>query len=451
MSSILSTLSVGRSGLQIASEAINVIGHNTANAATEGYSRQALRTSSASPIQQGGLWIGQGVAADDRERITDFFVSERLTDARGDAASSEASYRAHQIIEVAFTGDRSVANKLSAFFDSLHELSADPADDGHRIVAISAGEDLAASVTETYGQLVDIQDGVEEQLASSIEGINQMLERVAALNGLVASGGSGDLADERDALINELAERLGVTADHNGSAATVFLGGHALVMGQSSRVVSMDLSGSAPVLQISADDAILTVTDVVGGEAGGLLGAWQTAETLKGDLDTLVTSFTDAFNAQHQAGFDANGAGGEVFFSLSASDPAATLTVNASLLADPDRLALAAAATATAGDRGNLDQLLALQEQPLVDGETPESFLSRVYTDLGDAVRKAELAYTTDQASLEDAQSLRESTSGVDLDEEAANLIAWQAAYQAAARVISASNEMLGELMNLAG
>ena len=448
--SVLSTVGVGHSGLKIAAEAINVIGHNTANAATEGYSRQRLETSSADPISQGGLWVGQGVAADDLYRLTDFFVNERLADARGDAASSEASYQAHQIIEVAFTGDSSVANKLSAFFDALGELSADPADAGHRIVSISAGEDLAASVTYTYGQLVDIQDGIEEQLSSSIEGINQMLDRVAELNGLVTSGGSGDLADERDNLIGQLADRLGVTVDYSGNAATVFLGGHALVMGQSHRTVSMDLSGSAPALLISADDATLTVTDQVGGEAGGLLEAWETAEDLKSDLDTFVLAFGEAFNSQHVVGFDASGANGDPFFSFSTTDPAATFSVSASLVADPSKLALAADPTAAAGDRGNLDLLLALQGQGLVNGDTPEDFISQVYTDLGDAVRKAELAYTTDQAALQDAQSLREAASGVDLDEEAANLIAWQAAYQAAARVITASNDMLGELMNMA-
>jgi flagellar hook-associated protein 1 FlgK len=75
--------------------------------------------------------------------------------------------------------------------------------------------------------------------------------------------------------------------------------------------------------------------------------------------------------------------------------------------------------------------------------------MSGLLHDVGSAVASAELRYETDSASLEDAAALMASISGVDLDEEAADLLTWQAAYQAAARVVTATNEMLGELMNI--
>ena len=75
--------------------------------------------------------------------------------------------------------------------------------------------------------------------------------------------------------------------------------------------------------------------------------------------------------------------------------------------------------------------------------------MAGLYAQLGDTVRRAEVHYITETGALEVAEALRESISGVDLDEEAASLLEWQAAYQAAARVVTTSNELLNELMNI--
>ena len=90
------------------------------------------------------------------------------------------------------------------------------------------------------------------------------------------------------------------------------------------------------------------------------------------------------------------------------------------------------------------------EDTELIDGLTPSRFMERMYTRVGDAVQRAETNYITESAALSDARALQDATSGVSLDEEAADLLQWQAAYQAAARVITASNELMSELMNMA-
>jgi flagellar hook-associated protein 1 FlgK len=220
-------------------------------------------------------------------------------------------------------------------------------------------------------------------------------------------------------------------------------------MGDSHREIVFDTTGDTPVVTVSADDATITVTDDVGGGTGGLMEAWQTAEDLKTELDSFVAAFGGAFNDQHALGFDQNGNAGGEFFTFSVTDPAAGFSVNAALLADDSLLALADDPSAEVGDRGNLDALSALQNAEIVAGETPEDFMAGLYAQLGDTVRRAEVHYITETGALEDAEALRESISGVDLDEEAASLLEWQAAYQAAARVVTTSNELLNELMNI--
>jgi len=449
--SLLNTIAVGSSGLRAASESINIISQNTANAATEGYSRQELNVSTSGPYYSDGLWLGTGVGVDSITRITDVFVSERFTEARGDAAGAEASFRAHQLIEGSFSQENGISGKLTDFFDALDELSADPSDTGHRLAAVAAADAFAETVNYGVDQLNDIQAGISEQMMSNGDGISLALDRIAHLNGLIAPGGANDLADERDLLINQLADTLGVVADYSAEdgQATVFLGGHALVMGDNAREVFIDSSGDTPVVEISADGGRITVTDDVRGAVGGLIESWETAQMVKDEMDTFIDTFAGAFNDQHQLGFDANGNNGIEFFSFSASDPAATLSVSSQILADDGLMALADEPSAQAGDRGNLDQLISLQYDAVIDGETPEGFMAKLYTTIGDAVNRAEVNYVTETAALEDAESLRMSISGVDLDEEAASLLEWQAAYQAAARVVTTSNELLNELMNI--
>lgn len=449
--SLLNTINAGQSGLRAASDALSVIGQNTANASTDGYSRQTISTGASTPYSRDGLWLGTGVSANAITRVTDVFVSERLTDARGDASSAEASYKAHQVIESTVASENGPAAALDAFFDALDSLQSDPANTGSRLEAISAGEELASSISTTFSELSAIQDGYSEQISASAGDINRSLERIAELNGLVGQGGSSDLADERDRLINDLADTMGVTVDVSSASgqATVFLGGHAIVMGDNHRSVDIQVGTDGPVVEISADEASITVTKDVGGSIGGLMQAWQTAEDTKSDLNAFVEGFAGAFNDQHEAGFDATGTPGGPFFTFSDPDPAAGFSVSDAIREDDSRLALADDPAALAGDKGNLVALSGLQDTGLVDGMTPARFMERMYTRVGDAVQSAETAYITESAALSDAQALQDATSGVSLDEEAASLLEWQAAYQASARVITASNELMGELMNM--
>ena len=443
---ILSTLNIGSSGLAVAANAISVVGHNVTNAATEGYSRQEVSTASRSPLLDGGFWVGQGVSTTDIGRATNLFIAERAISAQGDAASAETALRSHQLIETSFTAESGLSAQLSDFFDSLEALTDDPSSDSHRMSALSAGESLAESVRTVHGEMSDVQTMLADEISVTVDNLNDTLARVAQLNGLIVQNGSPDLMDERDTLIANLSSAVGATVDYSASGgATVFIGGHAAVMDTSARTLSATTSADGePIVQLSVDGTALTVTDSIGGAAGGAMEGWQMAQSVIDQLNTFATDFSAAFNAQHAAGFDANGAAGGDVFSVDATDPAASFSF---LLTDPDTLAAAADSAATVGDRGNLDALIDLKDSGAVAGSGALEFVTALVTEVGSAVAAAEQRYETDSAALSDTAALLDSIAGVDLDEEAADLLAWQAAYQAAARVISATDEMLGELM----
>jgi len=194
------------------------------------------------------------------------------------------------------------------------------------------------------------------------------------------------------------------------------------------------------------------VTDSLGGSLGGMLEAYEVIGTLQDDLDSFAATFAEAINSQHASGYDADGnAGGDVF-TVTTGDEASSLAVDASLLLDASLLALAGDASAAAGDGTNLAAMVDLQDQQLFDGatETAEEFVAGIYATIGSETAIAQLNSESAAYNASDLDALYTSMTGVDLDEEAVALIEWQAAYQAAARVISASDELLAELMEMA-
>ena len=161
--------------------------------------------------------------------------------------------------------------------------------------------------------------------------------------------------------------------------------------------------------------------------------------------------FNPAFNTQHNAGFDQAGAAGGDFFAFTAGSEAITLGVDTALRADPTLLAIAGAATAAAGDGDNLAVLLDVEDQLLHAGatRTTTEALADIYAEVGRDIETAEMDHSVFELQLEDILMLRDSVSAVDLDEEATNLMAYQASYQAAARVLTATNELLDVLMRV--
>ncbi len=459
MSNLLSNIHVGSTGLRVASAGINVTSHNVANATTEGFSRRDVNAITRQPTSRRGHLYGEGAQVALLGRSADRLVDDHMVTVIGEESRSAVAYQTLAAVEGYFD-EESVSGPstlLREFFDSLSEMTADPSDTSLRHQVVNSGERLTNAVTHTAEALSRAQDLIQDELEDTVSVVNDKLEQVAALNERVMAGGggvaAGDYADQRDELIRELAEDVGATVQFSGEGvATVFIGSHAAVSKGHAReiTVTTDASG-APQINLSAGSAaaVLNVTDDLGGKFGGLNDAWTAAESYSSDLDTWVDGMATAFNTQHQAGFDAAGAAGGDFFSFTAGAEATTLAIDANLLADVTLFAAAANATAAAGDDGNLDLLIAEEAALNHAGGTRTSgqALAEIYGDLGRDVTNYEMQNDTHQGELFDMAELRQAISGVDLDEEAANLMQWQAAYEASARVISTTNQLIDTLM----
>ena len=101
------------------------------------------------------------------------------------------------------------------------------------------------------------------------------------------------------------------------------------------------------------------------------------------------------------------------------------------------------------GSNGNLANLSAVANQVIANGQTPVSFYANLVFQVGSATSNTSADASASEQIMQQLQDQRGSVSGVSLDEEAANMIQFQTAYQASARVISTINSLLADAVNL--
>jgi flagellar hook-associated protein 1 FlgK len=193
-------------------------------------------------------------------------------------------------------------------------------------------------------------------------------------------------------------------------------------------------------------------SSVAGGQLQGLIKARDDSiPSTQSSLDNLAAGLISAVNQQQTSGYDLNGGSGVDFFtpftpSAPGSNAGAASTM-AVALTTPDQIA--ASSDGTQGDNSNATALAGLQNQPIVAGQTAGDYYSNLIDQVGNDVSNATSEQEAVGLVLQQLTNQRSSVSGVSLDEEAANLVLYQRAYEAAARVISVVDELNGATLDM--
>jgi len=449
----MDALMAGRAGLAAADAGVAATSHNVANASTPGFTRRGVEQSTGTPVRRGGLWIGGGPRVDAIARRSDALLgARRITATANEASASERMSVLMQAETALADGPGALRPTLDGFFNSLTRATQDPGDPALRAEVLDRASVMADSFNRSAESLVEIRDAQFDRVEIHAEEINDVLGRIASLNGeLEAAGGAvvaGDLADERDRLLRTAAEVVGaeVHIEQDGQA-TVFIGGHAAVSGRDARWVSTDRTGSVPVLTLAVDRGVVNLD--AGGRIGGAIDAAIKAESYLTSLDTIAQELSDAVNTVHQSGFDATGTAGQQLFTYDPTDPASSMSLATVMVDNPDALAFAATTPAASGDGDNLRALMSIETLTLPSGQTAGDAMSAVVSAVGRDVASAARAADQHGQTLNDLETLTANLEGVDLDEEAGNLLMYQAAYRAAAKVIATSDALMGALMEI--
>ncbi|MBA3876310.1 MAG: flagellar hook-associated protein FlgK [Anaerolinea sp.] len=465
MSSAWFGLNTALRGLVASQVMMDIGAHNTANANTAGYSRQRVTLVASTPFSypafnRSGLpgQVGTGVSIATIARVRDAFVDLQL---RGQIPLEGAwTARRDELskVEVIFPepDPSGLGSVLGRFWDSWSDLSADPMSATARAAVVEVAATLAGRLNGTAAQLASLADGIDLQVGQDVAAINDLAARIASLNSQIqrvriSGDRPNDLEDQRDALFDDLAAiipaRLEPQAD---GTVTVLVGGTDLVNGGRARSLT-----TVPDLAGRLTPAWPDGSAVPLGEARlGALVAFRDVQlaSYRAKLDTLAATVADAVNAVHATGFDANGTAGGAVFTYTAGDAAATLAVAAPIAADARRLA-AAGATGQPGNGAIAGAIADLRLARLFGGgsQTATDAYAGMIGQIGSDTRQA-IEMARNQALVTDQlRQRRESTSGVSLDEEAADMIRFQRSYQASARVITVMDEMLDTLINRTG
>lgn len=443
--------SIGTSALLANQRALSTTAHNIANVNTEGYSRQRVDFRAR---EVSGQPLGQGVDAGIVSRFNDANATYRLQQSIADhgalAAGSELSGRLDAMLSSADSG---LATPLRQFVDAVDGLAADPAAVETRVEMLGAAETLAQRFAQLQNGIDDLNGELNTRISGSVDEINGIADRIAKLNDEIASNGGGalgqqpnDLLDQRDQLITELSSLVDVTTAPQGDGSiNVYIGnGLGLVVGSKNDSLQA-VPGTTPAdpTRVFLNGGNVS-SQIQGGELGGVLSfRSEILNPAQQELSTLAQSLADAVNSTQAAGSDLNGNPGQPLFAT--NPPSARLEL---LISDPDELAAAAAGEpAGSADNSNALALADALRAPQVGNRTLQEANVGLVGRVGAQARRLEGAETAQAALVAHHQNLRDEISGVNLDEEAANMIRYQQTYQAAAQIIATANAMFDSLL----
>lgn len=320
----MSSLNIATRALTTNQAVLQVIGHNIANANTEGYTRQRVELQAVAGQFLGGAYFGKGVQIDNvvREGYNAFLTRE-ATSTSSMAAADAVRYRYLQSVESLFPlGEGGLGKLLNDALNAWGDVASAPNDTAARQVVLDRFDALTARLRDTSARLDDISQGARLQAVEEANTVNRLAQAIADINASIArvrgtgTGQPNDLLDQRDRLIAQLGEKIQVTtleAD-DGTVSVFVAGSQPLVLGNQAaqlQVVRADLDGDRRVqLQFKQGNSVADIPQafIGGGSLKGLVDFINDDITrTQAELGRVALAMAVALNEQHQNGRDLQG------------------------------------------------------------------------------------------------------------------------------------------------
>jgi len=484
MRATFSGIEIARRALQAQQASLDTVGQNIANANTPGYSRQVAVHRASQPYAMpqfthnpvNGM-MGTGVEIAKMSRMRDEFVEMRLRQELYNKNYWEMISDGLEQVELIFNepGDNGIHRALEHFWDAWQELSINPQSEAVRSVVLERGKVVASAISHVRYQLGKLRDNYNGLVSIKVDEINNYAERIAALNrDIVKVNAQGyqpnDLLDQRDQLLKELSEivNIEVVVDQYG-AASVSISGATLVQRTevfklAVRPVDPDSMPSPPYDQVEVVwEGSNVKAEIRGGELGGILQFRDTyIQEYIQDLNQWTADLMNTVNEIHRRGYDLEGETGQPFFILAngsdgviqaGDDPSLHIEVAV-------RTPSAIAASSQVDGDGNVVvgngeialELAQLRHTKINNTEnTIGSLFNAIISKIGVDAMESISMVENGEALINHLENMREAVSGVNLDEEMADMIRYQHAYSAAARMMTALDEILAIIVNRLG
>lgn len=467
MLGLFGTLNLATRALSTHRQGTEVAGHNLANVNNEAYARQRLtmQTSLAIPDPMGPQGSGvEGVAIVqlrsvllDRQITSEGSVLGSLQSQQsslqyaqanlGQLIDRQASGAAGAAATGGVGGQHGIAEEMASLFGAFQSLSTNPTSSAERQVLVLKAETLATQFNQVAQRFQSLNSLLNDSVATDVGSVNRLLSDIAKLNEQVLSvevggGVANDLRDIRQQRLEELGKLVQYTAvDQPQGTVDIVIDGVNMVSGSSvfEQLEAYDPGNGQLLIRAQGTQAPMSVG---GGSIHGTLEARDgPIASLRSDVDTLAAALVSEVNAIHAGGFGLNGTTGENFFT---GTDAASIGVNAILRSDPGRIQASSDPAATGNNTVAL-RLAQLADKPIaaLGNETFAHSYGQTVARLGQSLSSVNAQITNQQSVQDMLLRQRDSYSGVSLDEEMTDLIKYQKAFEASARLVSLVDEML--------
>jgi flagellar hook-associated protein 1 len=453
MSSLFGLLNLGANALQAHNAGVAVTSNNVANATTPGYSRQRIDLES----QLGSPLVG-GVRAGGIDRMSSSLLAGRMRSNTASLSVADAFASALLDLEASVTvpgGD--LGGLVAGVFSGLGEVSSAPTDQNLRSAAVEAARALAVGMRRHAAEVADARAEANQRIRENLQEANRLINEIVRANQAAASSDDPVALDRRDKAAEQLSQLVGASAriDPDGQMRVTLTGGETLVDGgHGAQFVSTPDTALGNMDRIEVVDGPHrrdVTANIDGGRVGGELRLRdQAAPAALDKLDQLAFDISTRFNEVHRQNAGLDGQTGRNMFVTpgQVSGAAAAMEVDPALLADSSLLATAAPGAGPGNNQGVLD-LVALRDQPLADGGR-RTFVDagiQIVADIGRSAADAVIDRDFFAAQGEHLAGLRDSQSGVSLQEEMSNLSQFQHAAEAQVQFLAAVDELLGSII----
>ncbi|MCM2281610.1 MAG: flagellar hook-associated protein FlgK [Bdellovibrionaceae bacterium] len=474
MSKINSMLDVGKRSMMNSQTALQTVGHNIANKSTEGYSRQRVEVVTNEPVTSGRLRIGMGSKSALVTRINNEYLEKQIGKEQANlgylGGKSDAMMRVEQVYNE--QSSKGLNKYIAEFFNAFRELGNNPESLATRTLVRETADFVTKDFGRVHSQLTEIRKDIDQQVITHVEEVNAYSEEIARLNEkiqLIEMKGEGapanDERDRRDLLIKKLGEKVNIRwAEGEDGMVTISAGMSALLVTgyDAKKLVVQETSaterkgeGNVDIFYLPSERAVpVKVTEqFTGGSVGGLLEVRdQVITDLMSNMDNMAFTLATSVNEAHMLGFDGyNSKGGQFFRQpMDVRGSASNMRLVDSILEDPNRIAAAAQPNAP-GDNRIANIVSQLQGVKMMnDGQsTFDDFYNGVVGQVGVVTRRTNTAHDSQGDIVKQLNHIRESISGVSLDEETTKMIEFQKSFDASARLIRTADEMFDTVLNL--
>lgn len=473
--SAFNSIEIGKRALMAQQYALDATSNNVANVNTPGYSRRTVIMKETDPLNKNGHLNGTGVLVNKLQNYRQEFYDKEIRNTNSSLSASQNDTKYLSRIEtiLAEPSELGINEIIDEYFNTFKELANNPQHTGLRNNIISQTKHIAERFNSTAEKLLEARNDSLRDIRNNITEINSLIGEISGLNKEIVNantqmnGEAQTMLDQRALKLEELSKYAETKVSYDGDgAANVFINGLNLITKDKYNTLeayrTTNAASNEQTVNIRLKDTSKNL-DITNGELGSLLNQYNVildGNDTTGDLSVstelnkFASTFAEKINNIAQQGYGKDDSGntppGYTFFDSKGGDiDAFSIKLSEDIDGKPENIPLSDEPQSP-GNSNNALKFVDLADDPTsIDNTTFSEYYSSFLGKIASESKNAQNSESTTTLIFDQLNSQRQSVMGVNLDEEAVNLVKYQKAFEASSRAITLANDILSTLVNI--